>query len=157
MLTLEWESLDRLLDDGVEDMLARHWDEVAVDKDIIPLAPDWDRAFKLQENDILHTAAMRRDGQLVGYNAFLVMPALHYRFTIHAINDVIFVSPEERGTAGIKMIRGCEAMLRELGVVKILYHTKLHVAVGAKRQALVGDILSRLGYRLDEHIYSRLL
>lgn len=156
MLTLAWEPLQRLLDDGVEDMLVTHWQEVGVDHALIPLDPDWPRAFALQEQGVLHTAALRRDGKLVGYNAFHVHAHIHYRSTSFAVNDVIFVDPHERGTAGIKLIRGVEPMLRALGVVKLLYHTKMHVKVGHSA-GTVGDILSRLGYRLDEKIYSLLL
>ena len=157
MLTLEWEPLRALLDEGVEEMLAAHWKEVAVDQELIPLAPDWDRAFKLQQMGILRTAALRRDGRLIGYNAFHVLPHIHYRYTVHAVNDVVFVDPSERGQAGLKLIRGTEQLLREQGVVKISYHTKVHTRVGVKQRSTVGDILSRLGYRLDEEIYSLLL
>ena len=157
MLTLDWEPLRRLLDEGVEELLARHWEEVAVDHDIIPLAPDWDRAFALQAAGVLRTAALRRNGRLIGYNAFHVLQPLHYRLTTHAINDVLYVDPDERGTAGLRLLRGTEQMLRELGVVKVVYHTKLHVAIGAARRNTVGDMLARLGYRLDEEIYTLLL
>ena len=102
MLTLEWEPLRRLLDEGVEELLARHWEEVAVDHDSIPLAPDWDRAFALQAAGVLRTAALRRNGRLIGYNAFHVLQPLHYRMTTHAVNDVLYVDPDERGTAGLR-------------------------------------------------------
>ena len=155
-LTLEWEPLQRLLDDGVEELLAAHWDEVACDKDEIPLAPDWPRAFHLQRAEVLYTAGLRKDGRLIGYNAFHVTPHIHYRHSLHAVNDVIFLDPDARGAAGIKLVRGVEGMLREMGVAKILYRSKVHVRIGHRR-GTIGDMLARMGYRHDEDVYSRLL
>ncbi len=156
-LSLEWEPLQRLLDDGVEDLLAAHWGEVACDKEAIPLAPDWERAFMLQRAGALYTAAYRRDGRLIGYNAFHVTPHIHYRHSAHAVNDVVYLDPDERkGFAGVKLIRGTEALLREVGAVKIMYRCKTHVNIGHGEKTL-RDLLVALGYRHDEDVLTRLL
>jgi hypothetical protein len=156
-LELQWEPLDRLIADGVEDLLAAHWEEVALDKSAVALAPDWPKARELERIGILKTLAMRREGVLIGYNAFLITPHLHYRQILQAVNDVIYLDPAERGSAGVRLIRGTEALLRELGVQRILYHTKLHVLLGRRKQGRVGDLLERLGYSHVENIHAKLL
>lgn len=157
-LRLEWEPLQQLIDSGVEDLIAGHWEEVACDKDVIPLAPDWERAFKLQHAEVLWTAGLRDEkGSLIGYNAFHVTTHIHYRHTLHAVNDVIFLDPDARGSAGLRLIRGTEELLRELGVKKVMYRSKAHVMIGHRKQNTIGDLLGRIGYRHDEDVYSRLL
>lgn len=157
MLTLDWEPLQQLLDDGVEDLMLAHWEEVAVDKDIIPFAPDWPRCFQLERAGVLWSAALRRDGQLIGYNAFHVLPHIHYRHSIHAVNDVVYLDPDERGMAGVRLIRGTEKLLKELGVLKVMYRSKVHVKIGARKAATIGDMLCHIGYRLDEEVYSKII
>lgn len=136
-------------------LVREHWEEVSLDQGKIPLAPDYDGFQRMEDQGLLRTMAARRDGLLVGYNAFMVMPHLHYRHTLHALNDAIFVHPDERGSAGVRLILESERALFEIGVVKIFYHAKLHVAVGARRSGTVGDILERLGYRHVENIYAK--
>ena len=52
-LTFEWERLDRALGEGLEDMLAAHWEEEALDKDTVALAIDWDRYRRLERDEVL--------------------------------------------------------------------------------------------------------
>ncbi len=153
-LSLAWEPIDRLLDEGVEDLLFKHWQEVARDRGRIPLDPDWDKARQLERDKILWTAALRRDGRLIGYNSMCVHPHIHYRTTLHAVNDVVYVDPAERGSAGVRLVKGTEAMLKDMGVVKVIYHTKL-TQIGGKHT--VGDLLSVLGYTHFENLYCKLL
>ena len=153
-LALAWEPIDRLLDEGVEDLLFKHWQEVAMDRERIPLDPDWDRARQLERDKVLWTAALRRGGRLIGYNSMCVHPHIHYRSTLHAVNDVVYVDPAERGAAGVRLVRGTEALLKPMGVVKVIYHTKL-APIGGKHT--VGDLLSVLGYTHFENLYCKLL
>jgi hypothetical protein len=155
-LSLQWEPVQRLLDDGLEELLLRHWNEVALDKDAIPLDPDWQRIWQLESQGVFWAAALRKDGRLIGYNAFCVHPHIHYRSTLHAVNDVIFVDPAERGLAGVRLIKGTERLLAEMGVKKAIYHTKLHVEIGHD-QKLVGDLLAKMGYKHFENLYCKMI
>ena len=154
--SLQWEPVEQLIKDGVAELLIKHWKEVALDQDTIPLDPDWKRVIELEHAKMLYSAALRRDGKIVGYNAFAVYPHIHYKSSLHAVNDVLYVDPEERGTAGIRLIRGTEAMLKELGVVKVIYHTKVHVPIGHKSGS-VGDLLAKMQYKHFENLYSKML
>jgi len=152
--TLNWEPILPLLEEGLADMLLNHWVEVALDKTTIPLDPDWERVYALEQEGKFYAAVLRREGKMVGYNAFAVYPHVHYKSTLHAFNDVVYVDPAERGFAGVKLIRGVEPMLHALGVKKVIYHTKLHVHVG-RADGVVGDLLDRLGYRHFENLYCK--
>jgi len=155
---IAFEPLDDLLADGAEEMLFDHWQEVGLDHDEIPLAPDWNE-YRAQEKMGRHRViAMREFGELIGYNAFFINKSLNYRHTLLATNNVFWMKPEKRkGMAGVRLLRESETLLRTTGVVKIFYHIKLHVLLGARKSGNVGDILLRLGYRHIEECYSKIL
>lgn len=158
-LTFAFETINAVLQDGFEDMAALHWDEVALDKDAIPLAPDWEKYRWLEKSGILKSVAARRAGKLIGYDVFFVQPALHYSTSLWAVNDILYLDPEERrGMAGARLIRQAEKMLGALGVRKVIYHTKLHVHLGhGKAHGTVGDLLIKLGYKHVEDVLAKLI
>lgn len=150
-----WSALQPLLDLGLEDLLIHHWEEVALDQGRIPFDPDWDRLRRAERDGTLKIVAARRGGRLLGYNAFFVMGHMHYRSTLHALNDVIYVDPEERkGGLGLRLVRKSERLLAEIGVVKVFYHTKVHVL---SERGTVGAVLERLGYTQVERVYAKLI
>ena len=159
-LTFEWERLDRALGEGLEDMLAAHWEEVALDKDTVALAIDWDRYRRLERDEVLKSVAMRQghNRRLVGYNVFFVSPPMHYRTWSWAVNDVLYLDPAFRnGLAGARLIIEAEKLIRTLEpkIQKIVYHSKLHV-FGARGRT-VGDLLTKLGYPLIEEVHGKVL
>jgi len=149
-LTLEWEPIQNLKDDGAEDLLFQHWRETESDLDRVPLSVDWEWMKALEAQKMFHCAALRRNGRLIGYNAFQTYRHIHFRHTLHAINDGVFIEPSERGMAGVRIIRGVEPMLKSLGVARIMYGAKL-------RARTAGDLLARLGYSHTENIYCKLI
>jgi hypothetical protein len=42
-VTYQWDSLRRLLDEGIADVSRKHWEEIALDKATVPLDTDWNR------------------------------------------------------------------------------------------------------------------
>ena len=155
---IAFEPLDQLLADGLEEMLFDHWQEVGLDHDEVPLAPNWAEYREHERVGRHRVIAMREFGELVGYNAFFVNKSLNYRHTLFATNNVIWVKPEKRkGMAGIRLLRDSEKLLKGIGAVKIFYHIKVHVLLGARQSGTMGDILLRLGYRRIEECYSKLL
>ena len=80
-------------------LFQRAWDEVDYLSDHIPLAPDWDLVFKLEEMGMFRTYTMRcEDGLLVGYVCVLVQPLLHSIGHYNACVDNAYVDPEHRGS-----------------------------------------------------------
>lgn len=144
---------------GVADLLALHWEEVALNKDAVPLAPDWQRYRLLESAGVLKSVVMRQGGQLVGYDVFFVQPTLHYSTCVWALNDILYLAPEHRrGRAGILLIDAAERMLREIGVQKVIYHTKLHLDLGRHTGGdTVGRLLTHRGYAHIENVWAKML
>lgn len=130
-------------------LLVKHWVEIASDADIT-LAPDIALYEALSDAGMLRVYTARVDAQLVGYAAYVVRPHIHYRDSLQAQQDVLFVLPEHRrGLLGVKLIRYADEQLTALGVQKVYQHVKVAHDFG--------PVLERLGYTLIERIYARRL
>jgi hypothetical protein len=144
-IVFSWTPLAEALDAGGAELVERHWAEVAIHKDEVPLSCDWDRYFTLEEQGIFKVMTAMRGARLVGYSSYIIMPHLHYSTTIHAHNDAIFIDPAARGV-GIRLIQAAEkalALLASPACIRILYHAKLHVA--AERGSFA-KVFEHLGY-----------
>ena len=76
---------------GLKGLAPDHWEEVANNKDTIPLDIDWERYRALDDDGSLHVLTARDDGELVGYVMHVIAPSqkvyeLRY-FNINADND----------------------------------------------------------------------
>lgn len=133
--------------------MRRHWEALALERDVIPLDVDWDRYLALAATGQLCVTTARFDGLLVGYILNLVSGHLHYRSTLHAHMDAYWLDPAYRG--GLEVIRWFrlnEEHLRSLGVRKVTGSEKLHYLNGR-----VGLIFQRLGFRPVERTWSKVL
>lgn len=140
----------------MEDLLPGHWQEVARDKDVIRLDPDWAQYFAMENAGGVHMVVARAEGRMVGYAVYFVRPHLHYRSSLSAICDVYFLKPEFRaGRTGIQLFREAERTLKARGVQKIFTGTKVRTAAGER-----GDksrIFEHLGYELTEKLYTKVI
>jgi GNAT superfamily N-acetyltransferase len=118
-------------------LLARHWDEIAVHKDI-PLDPDWQRYHRMAEAGALHIFICRVNGRIVGYAPFIVNHHLHYRQSKWAQNDIIWVAPEHRrGGLGHALLDVALKYLRRQGVQVVSIDAKTaHPALSALLDAM---------------------
>lgn len=128
-------------------LLRAHYDEIASFRDI-PLDPDVDLYGRLEDQGLLrcYTARESIDG-LIGYAVFLVSTNPHYRTSLQARCDVVFLIPDQRrGRLGLGLLRYAHAALTADGVQVISHHVKhTHPALGA--------ILARLGFEPLETNY----
>lgn len=130
-------------------LLAAHYAEVAHYQDI-PLEPDLEAYQRLEDSDQLRCFTARDCGKLVGYVLFFVRANHHYKSSLQAWQDVLFVHPEHRvSMIGIRLIRFAEARLKTEGVQVIYHHAKMTNTVGA--------LLERLGYELVDQVYAKRL
>ena len=134
--TISREPLAGLLESGLEKLLYEHWAEVAHDKEIICLKPNWERYFALEQMGEFVSFSARRGDDLLGYNGFFIPRSMHYADHILATNDVIFLRKGARGTLGIEMILDAEKRLGEMGATKIFYHTKADAILGGAHDSL---------------------
>ena len=55
------------------------------------------------------------ESNLIGYAVYIVRPNLHYKQTLTATEDIIFVHPDKRGY-GMFFISWCDEQLKLIGV-----------------------------------------
>lgn len=118
-------------------LLERHYEEVAHYQDI-PLDPDFQAYADVHHVGGLRVFTARKDGALIGYIVFFVRSNPHYRSSVQALQDVLFVLPEHRGAVGVKLLRFAERELADEGVQVIMQHVKL--------KNYAGSIMQHLGY-----------
>lgn len=135
------------VEEEIKPLLFKHWQEIAHYKDI-PLDPDWGYYKMLDEKGFLGVYTARENGVLIGYSIYAVKPNPHYKSSLQAHQDIIFIDPEKRGF-GKEFIDWCDSELRSLGV-QVVYH---HV----KKDHDFSPVLRRLGYALVDLIYARRL
>ena len=156
MITVGWEPLSRLLGDGLEDLAIQHHEE-AEEAQSIPLALDIPQALAMEKVGIFKIAAARDDGALIGYADFMITTPLHNARTKTAFCQGIFVEPEARGAAGVKLLRFINREMDKLNVKRTFIASKFHVHLGAaKKSATLGRLLGHMGYQPSEVIHARL-
>ena len=157
MMSFGWESLDRLLNDGLEAMALRDWQEVDTDQQHIPHDPDWDHYRAQNQAGAYRIVAARRNGRLIGYNAFFMGHHTRHRGVVFAQNDVIYLEPEQRrGMIGVRFINESERLLKAAGAVKVRYDSMRQVRLGSKGGTL-GDLFQKLGYTHEAQVFSKVL
>lgn len=130
-------------------LLEVHHREIAHYPDI-PLDPDVERYNAAEDAGMLRCYTARVGERLVGYATFFLNNNLHYKSSLQAAQDVIFVLPEYRcGRIGISLIKYCDAALRAEGVQATYQHVKA--------AHNFGPLLERMGYELVDLIYAKRL
>lgn len=111
----------------VQPLLPRHWEELALNKDKVPLAPDYDRYLRMDAEGMISVVTVRAGGKLVGYSIFIVQPGFHYKTCLEARMDIFWLAPEYRGRmGGVRLFNAHEQELKRRGVKRIYSGSKLH-------------------------------
>jgi GNAT superfamily N-acetyltransferase len=133
----------------IQPLLRAHYEEIAHFQDI-PLDPNFARYCAMDEAGVLRIFTARIHDALVGYAIYAVDYALHYESSLQAIQDVLYLAPEHRnGRLGLRLIEHADVELKAEGVQVVRQHVK------AKHD--FGRLLERLGYELEDKLYSRRL
>jgi hypothetical protein len=131
-------------------LLEQHYQELTLHKEYIKLSVDWDKYYKLESAGGFVLITARDKGKLIGYSAFFISNHIHYKNTKIAMNDVLFLHKDYRkGSAGIKLIKESEKIMKELNVSKIIWHVKLSNDFT--------PILKRMGYVVEEVCVGKIL
>lgn len=162
MITFQAEKLMDVREE-VWPLLLRHWDEIALNKDAVPLNPDWDTYGVLETQGMLHVTTARSDaGEIVGYASYVIVPNLHYKTMMVADGDIFYLAPEHRrGTTGLRLLREtekhilafCAASGKPHDCVYIINKEKEHFR--KEGRSVVGPIMTHLGFKLIEHYYAK--
>lgn len=129
-------------------MLTDHWLEVAHFKDI-PLDPDLGFYMNLQAANVLRTFTVRRAGELCGYAVFVLKHNPHYKTSLQAVQDIVYLDPTVRGSLGLRFLKFCDEQLAAEHVQAVYHHVKASHNFGL--------VLQRIGYELVDLIYTRRL
>lgn len=150
MVTFQKELVYQVVND-VGELLKLHYQELTLNKDRIALNPMWERYAALEQADAFVVFTARDDGQLIGYSAFFVNRHMHYGDLVMCNNDVLFLHPDHRtGRTGIKLIRYCEDQ------ALAMFEKNFSLTWHAKDNTPLADILRRMGYTLQDLIFSKL-
>jgi GNAT superfamily N-acetyltransferase len=106
-------------------LVAAHWQEVASDRDLRPLDPDWPRYLAMEKAGVVLLLGAFVDGKLVGYALGIVTPDLHSRGLIVYQNDALFLAPSHRRSRlGIRLIEASEEAAEARGARYFIWHAK---------------------------------
>lgn len=139
-LSEHWAELSR-------DFFPKHWEELALNKDKVPLSPQNEVYLAKDAAGEVLFVTLRKSGKLIGYFIGFVNPALHYKTCLTLTMDIFFVDPAHRnGSAGVKLFRAAEREAKRRGVQRMFVGSKVH------KDASV--LFRRLGYEPVETFYS---
>lgn len=128
-------------------LVHKHYEEIAHFKDI-PLDPDIILYQQFEESGLIRVFTIRKMGILIGYSLYFFRPNPHYKMSLQAVQDVIFIEKEHRGI-GSKFIAWCDEKLHSEGVQVVYHHVKV--------QHNFGPLLERQGYELIDLVYGKRL
>lgn len=151
MIEIRRERLTMGLVAELEPLIAAHHAEIATYPEVERLQPKWSDYLQLQHMDMLEVFTARRGGKtLIGYSFFLVTNHMHYADLRVAVNDVFYVHPDfRRGPTPLRFLRYMRTTLKDLRVRKITFSCREGNNLCA--------ILERLGYRLEERVWSEVV
>lgn len=131
-----------------------HWEEVGHYKDI-PIDMEWTRYEGLQAAGKLRCFTIRdfineefNEMVLMGYAFFIVDKHLHYKNTLVASQDILYVRKPYRGI-GKEFLKWCHEELKKDKVITVTQHSKPWFEYGS--------LFEDLGYEKAETIWSRRL
>jgi len=133
----------------LKEIIKDHYEELSVTKEY-PLDPDWDAYLNILNNGKLKFITCKDNGKLIGYIIFFVYHHIHYKTCLCAFEDIYFLKKEYRkGRVGLKMFQFAEKLLKEQGINRIIYNTKVHQDNST--------LFEYLGYKFIDKVFTKLL
>ena len=130
-------------------MTVDHLEEIPSFPDIKP-GIDFALYAKMEELGVLRAYVARHEGKMVGYAIFIVADHPHYKGSLQATQDCIFLDKEHRrGWDGINLIRFCDDQLKDEGVDVVYQFTS--------KKPDFSLVLGRLGYEQNQSMWARRL
>ena len=106
-------------------LLPLHWEELALNKDKVPLDPQYDIYEARDDAGQVMVVTLREAGRLVGYFIGFVAPGLHYKTCLTLTMDIFWTHPDIRnGFGGVKLFRLVEKEAKRRGVHSMFYGSK---------------------------------
>ena len=126
MLTAQVEEWSPFIQEA-QPLLPLHWEELALNKDKVPLDPQYDVYAARDAAGQVMVVTLRDAGRLVGYFIGFVAPGLHYQTCLTLTMDIFWTHPDIRGGfGGVRLFRAVEKEAKRRGVHRMFYGSKLH-------------------------------
>lgn len=126
MLTAQPEPWATFIEEA-KPLLPLHWEELALNKDKVPLDPQYEVYDARDRRGEVMVITLRQVGRLVGYFIGFVAPGLHYRTCLTLTMDIFWTHPDVRGgMGGVRLFRAVEAEARRRGVDRMFFGSKQH-------------------------------
>ena len=126
MITAQVEDWKSFIQEA-QPLLPLHWEELALNKDKVPLDPQYDVYDARDASGQVLVITLRDTGRLVGYFIGFIAPGLHYKTCLTLTMDIFWTHPDIRGGfAGVKLFRQVEKEAKRRGVDRIFYGSKMH-------------------------------
>lgn len=126
MLTAQPEPWATFIEEA-KPLLPLHWEELALNKDKVPLDPQYEVYDARDRRGEVMVITLREVGRLVGYFIGFVAPGLHYRTCLTLTMDIFWTHPDVRGgMGGVRLFRAVEAEARRRGVDRMFFGSKQH-------------------------------
>lgn len=126
MITTQVETIADTLPE-LKVLLPLHYEELALNKDKVPLDPQYDLYLAREARGEVLMVTLREDGELCGYFIGFIAPGMHYRTCLTCIMDIFFVSPDHRNKrGGIMLFKATEKELKHRGVQRWYVGSKVH-------------------------------
>jgi len=127
MITAQIESFSECLPELMP-LLPLHYEELALNKDEVPLDPQYDIYIARENMGELLFVTLRENGILIGYYIGFVAPGLHYKTCLTCTTDIFYVHPEQRGKkGGLDLFKTVENELKRRGVDRWFVGFKCHL------------------------------
>lgn len=147
MITFEVESFADSLEE-LKPILPLHYEELALNKDKVPLSPQYDVYLQREMLGELVFITARIEGELMGYFIGFVSPGLHYSTCLTCLMDIFYIHPEHRGSSfGFKLFTFVEQELRRRNVDRWFVGSKVHLDASW--------LFEKLGFDRVEVVYSK--
>lgn len=128
MITAQVESLTERLED-LKAMFPLHWEELALNKDQVPLDPQYRVYLDRDAQGAVMFVTLRKAGELIGYFVGFVAPGLHYQTCLTLTMDIFYLHPQHRDgspVGALRLFRAVEAEARRRGVQRMFVGSKVH-------------------------------
>lgn len=130
MIVAQVERFADILEAELKPLLPLHYQMLALNKDKVPLAPDYPLYLAAEAEGKLSVITLREGGKLIGYWIAFVCREPHYNVLCSKM-DIFFVHPDyQSGGAAIILMRAVEREMRRRGVARWWAGEKLHRPVG---------------------------
>lgn len=137
-------------EENCNDLFKEHYDEIALNKRVMKLLPNWEKYYALEQAGMMLCFGAFIGEECVGYSINFFANHMHYREMFYMQNDLLFVAEEHRKTRlGLDLIRETEKQASVRGAEMMLWH--------AKENTSLSNLMPRLGYQVQDIIYSRVL